>query len=409
MNTYLKKLVDVLTIGYTFSYCYGSCGVSGADTKTPHSKNGRDIYGDESVTNKNNLRANFRNLEGFVPEDCPDRFFLNPTHEDVDHKTFLRQFKPCGFYKTHCADKFTSWFGSDFTLTDEVKINTNVCYPGQGDDDLYAGVHLVEFDIGLDEATYDAYLTLKNEDGGDRLIDDIDATTYLDFDETGSYKSERAFQLGETCIETFSRGDGEDSHWGDLHGNNFDCMGTCGPGCMGAGHGKDCLKHDICSYYKGYVLEEKSEGFCMDFDCGDEAAQTVSNCWINTDWYAPDKPVICNQELDDTNPNFYVELNPAARLQKQKMACTLRSGWDRNQGMPWHRYPDGTTCTSGDDCQSRRCDAVSWLGYPVECQPRLNTGEGCNENDDCINLVCRSRKCLQKHVYFAGSTVCVLI
>lgn len=69
--------------------------------------------------------------------------------------------------------------------------------------------------------------------------------------------------------------------------------------------------------------------------------------------------MICDKDLDDTNPDFYVDMNPAVRLQSQKMACTLRIGWDKDQGMPSIRRENDQICNPNEDCISKRCD-LSW-------------------------------------------------
>jgi len=265
---------------------------------------------------------------------CPDSFVLNPKETNKD--TFLRQFKPCGYYKTHCQHKFEDWFDH----ADILGIEANVCYPGRGEHDLRKGVHLVQFDIGLDEETYHA-------NPEDSLIDDVDTTgNYLDISnsdgETGNpiwTSGEKSMELGESCVETFAE---TNDHWGKIPGEqhtaNYNCMGKCGAGCQGLGIAKDCMKHDVCSYFKGLALDKEAVGFCRDFDCGDEAMQTVLNCWMRKRFR--DKQVICDEDEDDSNPNFYSLFNPAAKLQKQKRACTLRTGWDRNQGAPSQESED---------------------------------------------------------------------
>jgi hypothetical protein len=58
-------------------------------------------------------------------------------------------------------------------------------------------------------------------------------------------------------------------------------MGRCGSSCVGAwAGGWDCLKHDVGSYFnKALAMETPVVGFCRGFDCGDETAQSVPNCW----------------------------------------------------------------------------------------------------------------------------------
>ena len=192
-------------------------------------------------------------------------------------------------------------------------------------------------------------------------------------------------KLGESCVETFVL---TNDDWGRIDGkpainpfSAYNSMGSCGPSSWAVGAAEDCMKHDVCSYFKSLALKEQASGFCPDFDCGDEAAQTVTNCWIRQPWPFLDENVICDEDVDENNPNFYSQLNWPARVMGQKRKCTLRTGWDRNQGIPSQRNEDNTRCTSNDDCQSRRCDIL-------RCYPRLELGEGCNEDTDCISLNC---------------------
>lgn len=326
-------------------------------------------------------------------KQCNSEFYLDPTN---DPSTFIDQFKPCGWYEQNCGHMFDTWFESEGGYNknnEDYQLKANVCYPGRGEDDMQDGVHLVQFDIGLDKTAYDAFLGFDGEPGNNKFIDHIDGTgerSYLSFEhymQTGNWKKTATFdgatwKFGEHCVETFAK---RNSHWGDLYGNSYNCMGKCGKGCQAVGYGRDCMKHDVCSYFKGIVLNEEADGFCRDFDCGDEAAQTVTNCWMKQDWQS-DRQVICDEETDKTNPNFYALLNPIVRKMQQKRACTLRTHWERNQGMPWLRGEDGTGCTSPDDCESRRCDSTSY-GRNI-CMPRLKHGKRCNEDTDCISLKC---------------------
>ena len=312
---------------------------------------------------------------------CPEQFFLNP--QDTDRETFLFQFKPCGHYEKFCQSKFGDWFGAHGGYNPKNRktfIKPNVCYPGRPDDpvnnDLQDGVNLVQFDIGLDRTHYEAALGLANEPLERILIDDISGEEfdYLIFPpKDGSFTEKKKMEFGETCIETFAV---TNDDWGNPQfGGDYDCMGTCGPGCKGVGIAKDCMKHDICSYFKTVARKSEAVNFCRDFDCGDEAAQTVSNCRQGSNG----PQVTCT-------PDSFIDINPAARLQRQKRSCILRTKWDRNQGMPWARRPNGERCDGFDDCQSRRCDAGSWgLG---ECMPREPNGAKCNEHSDCISVTC---------------------
>ena len=54
--------------------------------------------------------------------------------------------------------------------------------------------------------------------------------------------------------------------WGNQPntGGNYDCMGTCGVGCSygDANWARNCLRHDVCSYYFG------ASGMFLDNNCG---------------------------------------------------------------------------------------------------------------------------------------------
>jgi len=320
---------------------------------------------------------------------CPDDFILNP--KNTDRTTFLNQFKPCGHYQKQCEHKFVEWFGDQWK--NYPPLEPNIDYPGTGEDDLdhYPGVYIVQFDTGLDGVTYEAY-----QDMGDMsLIDDINKGTWLSPFADGF--TTNVMPLGETCVETFARFPDD---WGGVPGqdNDYDCMGVCGGGCFGVGAGYDCMKHDVCSYFKSYALEIKAEGGCRDLDCGDEATQALVNCYIKKQ-AGKDEAVTCSEDNEE-DPNFYSTLNGIGRLGRQKRACTLHTKWERNQGMPWARGPDGSFCSSPDDCVSGRCDVPSAF-KKATCQAQLANKKRCNEHSDCKSQKCGgknpfNRKCQPK-------------
>eukprot|EP00548_Thalassiothrix_antarctica_P000400 CAMPEP_0194130636 /NCGR_PEP_ID=MMETSP0152-20130528/1632_1 /TAXON_ID=1049557 /ORGANISM="Thalassiothrix antarctica, Strain L6-D1" /LENGTH=367 /DNA_ID=CAMNT_0038825209 /DNA_START=102 /DNA_END=1205 /DNA_ORIENTATION=- len=320
--------------------------------------------------------------------NCPDDFHLNP--KSTNRTTFLKQFKPCGYYQEKCKHKFVAWFGDKWK--EYPPMEANVDYPGTGQKDLdhHHGVHIVQFDTGLDEVTYEAY-----KKGDMSLINDINRGTWLDPFANG-FTTDK-LPLGETCVETFAEFPDD---WGPVPGqdNNYDCMGGCGGGCIGVGAGNDCMKHDVCSYFKSYALEIKAKGQCLDIDCGDEAAQANINCYKKQ--AGKDEAVTCSED-NEGNPNFYSSISPLVRAGSQKRECTLRTKWERNQGMPWARGPDGSSCTSPDDCVSRRCDNPSYFNFNAICQARLANGKECNEHGDCKSQNCvgwmgLNRKCKPK-------------
>lgn len=215
----------------------------------------------------------------------------------------------------------------------------------------------MEFDTGLDHSTYEAYKAMEGESGGDGLIDDGDVDSdgdggrsYLDFTNTGEWTSAK-IQFGETCVETFVK---TDDDWGEIDGleNGYDCMGTCGPGCLGFGRGRDCLKHDVCSFFKSYALKEDANGFCKDIDCGDEAAQSVINCWIRNQFIL-DEPVICNRTVDEENPNIPQRVSSGKRRPAHFEQCgrEIRACLGKGTQMvlcvllPMTVHRDAVTCT----------------------------------------------------------------
>jgi len=63
--------------------------------------------------------------------------------------------------------------------------------------------------------------------------------------------------------------------WGKQPNTNsdYDCLGKCGPGCTNgkANWARDCLKHDVCSWYFG------ASGAFFDGDCGDSWIQASND------------------------------------------------------------------------------------------------------------------------------------
>ena len=153
---------------------------------------------------------------------------------------------------------------------------------------------------------------------------------------------------GEICLETFIFG-------GDSFEGLYNCMGYCGIGCWSFGSAYDCMKHDTCSYYKTMVQGSGAEGFFLDVDCGDEAAQATINCWDKNGWWR-DIPAIC--EFD--NEDVYAEIIWYNRFSVGGRQGLLdRTGRDREQGMPrpWN-YPDGRRKLSDADDRCKFSDAA---------------------------------------------------
>jgi len=69
------------------------------------------------------------------------------------------------------------------------------------------------------------------------------------------------------------------------NGGNYNCQGRCGPGCGSwtcSNWGRDCLKHDVCSWYFS------SSGGASDSNCGDEWGDAY-NDWANNCFWGPCK------------------------------------------------------------------------------------------------------------------------
>mmetsp|Transcript_31411 Transcript_31411/g.75932 ORF Transcript_31411/g.75932 Transcript_31411/m.75932 type:complete len:672 (+) Transcript_31411:58-2073(+) len=314
---------------------------------------------------------------------CPENFYLKPEDvpENMDmREIFLLQFKPCGYYQKYCSNMTRTWFPDlndnerdPFDPLEEGEIiRANVDYPGENSEvDIKYGITLVEFDIGLDNATYQSWLSTTYDFGGKNMLDSIEGENqYLDIGNriVGQNANvplwtspARPLETGEHCVETFAK-------LNDDWSANYASMGTCGGGHIGVGYAKDCMKHDVCSYFKALALGTTdssgnlvSEGFCRDFDCGDEAAQTVLNC-LEDSWGALNTQQICQEDIhlnSQNNGNYFSALHSSARFPiGQAEECTFRTGWDKNQGMPSQRYVAGTTCFHDDQCISNSCSLI---------------------------------------------------
>lgn len=74
-------------------------------------------------------------------------------------------------------------------------------------------------------------------------------------------------------------------HWYTYHSNksgaDYTCMGRCGPGCAGYGgchnFGKDCMKHDVCSYFV--------RGSAHTSICDEYKDQAVDEWMNNCGWF----------------------------------------------------------------------------------------------------------------------------
>ena len=325
-------------------------------TSSNHTKEDRhleSIYSN-TTTNNNITSPPEIPLVDEIIDECPTQYFLNP--KDTDRLTFLNQFKPCGFY-SKCQHKFPTWFGISQLYE---PIEANKCYPIIGEYSLEKehGIHLVQFDTGLDPLTFEAYLSEGELD----LIKDTNMTSNAGIwlDPFAKDFTTTIMPLKETCVESLVR---YPDDWGNIPNtiNTYNCMGECGSSCLSAWAGRDCLKHDVCSYFKGLAMQDPAVGFCRDFDCGDETAQSVVNCWSShTSSRTEETAVVCGPESD-------MVMNPAARLRGQKRACSLRTKWERSQGIPWAKRAAGEPCSSPDDCISGACSR--WNIFNRVCLP----------------------------------------
>jgi len=194
---------------------------------------------------------------------------------------FVSKFRPCGTYSSCSLPVADISYGKrDYPERTTIESNNfiiaaNVVHPGRT---LVRNQnYIVQFDIGL----------TKNRDASS-----VDSSTRISSTNWPFSVCPNGPDGGECCLEAIMNGDDD---WGDLGiGANYDCMGQCGPGSLAAGWlsgcdvdrtrtavvgGLDCAKHDLCSVYKSVLIGSAAGGFCADPDCGDEAAQTVFNCW----------------------------------------------------------------------------------------------------------------------------------
>lgn len=112
----------------------------------------------------------------------------------------------------------------------------------------------------MDQSAYDEYLEFKYRP--DSLLD-VGLKEYLTFsnNENNTYWTESVEpSFGETWVETSAK---TDDNWGEIKDfdNNYDCMGKCGAECLAFGGGRDCMEHDVCSYFKSLALMKTHRAF----------------------------------------------------------------------------------------------------------------------------------------------------
>jgi len=234
--------------------------------------------------------------------DCPV-FTENPSGNTNLQQRMLDAAKPCGHYQSK---------GCPYTV-----ISANVDYPGEGPGDLDYVPYIVQFDIGVHSRIKNTVMGYhQNWDGGDEKRDCIGCD-----------------EAGETCLELIVKG-GSDATGG--------CAGKCGSGCdvFAGGYAYDCLKHDVCTTYKALFQRnsidfDQADGYCRDPDCGDEAAQSVFNCYI--DYTFNDVSIICSEQSFAADPDVYGHWSYTTSLPSltfDEGPCNHFTGWASGQGLP---------------------------------------------------------------------------
>ena len=51
-------------------------------------------------------------------------------------------------------------------------------------------------------------------------------------------------------------------------------------------------------------------------------------------------------------------------------------------------FVDGSMCHEGKECHSGRCENESYFSFVTRCFPKLEAGESCNEDSDCLSDYC---------------------
>lgn len=235
-----------------------------------------------------------------LDKSCP--VLSNYPENDDEIKTFVDAFKPCGHYAN---------LGCPYEV-----IPPSVTHPGSGPGELEFIPYITQFDVGLHQTVNG----LRKQASGDQMDNFIGTPN-----------------KGETCMEAIVQAN--DSKYDATLGG---CAGKCGVGCSGAGWAKDCLKHDICVTYKNFMLnptltssnveENQPTGFCDDLDCGDEAAQTVMNCFSERRW-RPDKNIVCDKRGFEENQKAFGRWSFAIKLYNEG-SCNNYVSWARGQGIP---------------------------------------------------------------------------
>lgn len=222
---------------------------------------------------------------------------------DGTHTDILAKVKPCGTYAGICK----------LPVAEAGKV-----YPSDTLGKVSQGQHyVVQFDVGLHPNVKGVTLTAIKRD----LL--------------GLPKG-----AGETCLEGIVAGG---AHWGNLGmellgSKDFDSMGKCGQSQNGT---YNCMQHHMCAAYKMSKTGLNTQGFCGDPDCGDEAAQTLFQCWTG---FRPqdlggdigDMPK-GNAEGAICGPGNTVKGRWHHRENIELASCKAYEGWDRGQGIPAYK------------------------------------------------------------------------
>jgi len=258
-RTYIAFSFTILFIANNYSYTHAQEYTDNGEEKAVEGGKLRGQLSDEN--SKEEMYMEATSLDG----PCPV-FTENPEHNKDLQDRMIKATKTCGYYKKQ---------GCHYEV-----IPSNVVHPGEGVGDLESIPYIVQFDIGIHPNIKDRVLA----------------------DHRKAKKGEKRDALSEgdeQCLEIIVKGNS------DATGG---CAGKCGPGCVvGAGWAKDCMKHDVCAAYKALKQLDRGfkfydgDGFCYDPDCGDEAAQTVFNCYV---WHwSWDTPITCESKNFNPNPH----------------------------------------------------------------------------------------------------------
>ena len=253
------------------------------------------IYGNTDFDTCPPIKYHNQASERDTPDsNCP-LFVAGPTGNPALKQAMIDATQPCGYYKQ---------LGCDYKV-----IPANVVYPGEGVGDLAYKPYIVQFDIGVHSSIKDKVLnSLEQWDGDVPCIG--------------------CEEESETCLEIIVEG-GSDATGG--------CAGKCGSGCsiIGGGYAKDCLKHDVCTMYKAIhlgIVSDYNYGFCFDPDCGDEAAQTIMNCYLVIRWWR-DRNIICDQSGMSRDSKQYGHWSPLGSTFVEGHCWNFRD-WASGQGIP---------------------------------------------------------------------------